>query len=160
MWIASALDTFAIVCTWVFGVVGLLASLVTVQTLWNRPRVDARWVSEDAGETDAGETYSSWEGLVVEVRPRQRPVRIERLEVELRYGQRRGWRRRRSAHFFELSSHPQWPHVLQDGEVMEAHRDIDEAVDEAHRAIGDARLDSSSRILVRWGHHRTLRVRY
>lgn len=153
--IASAVDTFAIVCTWVFGVVGLMASVVTVQALWNRPRVDARWVSEDAGEA-----HPPWEGLVVEVRPRQRPIRIERLEVELRYGKPRGWRRRRSSHFFELSSRPQWPHVLQDGEVMEAHRNINEAVNEAHEAIGDARLNSTSRVVVRWGHHRTLRVRY
>ena len=153
--LGTVLDTFAIACTWVFGVVGLMAAAVTVQGLWNRPRVDARWVNVD-GE----EGHAPWEGLVVEVRPRQRPVRIERLEIELRYGARRGWRRQRSVRFFELPSRPSWPHILQDGEVMEAHRDLDRAIDEAHDAIGDARLDSSSRVVVRWGRNRTHRVGY
>jgi hypothetical protein len=150
----TALEIFTIACTWVFGVVGLMAAAVTVQGLWNRPRVDARWVN-----VDVGEGHAPWEGLVVEVRPRQRPVRIERLEIELQYGERQGWRRQRPVHFFEIPSDPPWPHVLQDGEVMEAHRDLDWAIDEARDAIGDARLDSSSRVVVRWGRNHRRRVR-
>jgi hypothetical protein len=152
--IASALDTFAIVCTWVFGIVGLTASVVTVQALWNRPRVRARWVTQDAGDG-----HAPWEGLVVEVRPRQRPVRIDQLEMELRYGERSRWRRRRATHFFELYTRPPWPHVLQDGEVMETSRHLDDIVDQAHGAIGDARVGSTSRVVVRWGGHHTVRVR-
>jgi hypothetical protein len=71
------LDDFAIACTWIFGIVGLAASATTVNGLRSRPRVAAKWTTDVAPETEP-----RWEGLVVDVRSRQRPVRIERLEIE------------------------------------------------------------------------------
>jgi hypothetical protein len=149
----SALDTFAIVCTWVFGIVGLTSSAVTLSGLRRRPRVDAKWLTED---TDDG--HAPWEGLVVEVRPRRRAVRVEGLELELQYGERRGLKRRRSRHFFELSSNPRTPTVLHDGEILSAVRHTDDAVDDAQAAIGDARLDSESWVLVHWRGGRRVRI--
>jgi hypothetical protein len=149
----STVDTFAVVCTWVFGIVGLLSSAVTMSGLRRRPRVEARWLTEDAGEG-----HAPWEGLVVEVRARRRAVRIERLEIELQYGDRRGWRRQRSRHFLELSSRPSVPKVLQDGDILSAVRHTDDAVDEAQDAIGDARLNSESWVLVHWHGGRRVRV--
>jgi hypothetical protein len=42
---------------------------------------------------------------------------------------------------------------------MEAHRHLDDIIDELHGAIGDARIGSTSRVIVRWGGHHTVRVR-
>jgi hypothetical protein len=148
----SALDDFAIACTWAFGVVGFAGSAVTVAAIRRRPRVAARWLWVDH------EPHQPWEGLAVDVRPRQRPVRIEALELELRYGPHQGWRRQRSKVSFTLGSHPTTPVVLQDGDVLSSRMHTDDAVEEAHRLIGDERLNSESYVVVTWGGGHIIRV--
>lgn len=149
----EVLDDFAIACTWVFGIVGLAASVTTVNGLRSRPRVSARWTTDLAVENEP-----RWEGLVVDVRSRQRPVRIERLEIEMKYGERRGFRGRASTHYLELATNPDTPCVLQDADVLTVRYHTDHAVDDAHNAIGEARIGAQSALLVHWGNNHVVRV--
>jgi hypothetical protein len=151
--VPQALDDFAIACTWIFGIVGLAASATTVNGFRSRPHVTARWTTDLTLEDEP-----PWEGLVVDVRSRQRPVRIERLEIEMKYGERRGLRGRASTHHLELATYPNTPCVLQDADVLTVRYDTDHAVDDAHDAIGEARIGAQSTLLVHWGKNHVLRV--